>query len=375
LALTGIQGIDDGLYHFSIADHALVLLRKGTYSNRLTFFSTGIFFRSAWKYRERAYRYLLLDTGHLLENLILALNAMGFNVTPSYDFDDRGINRFLGLDDAKEVAFAMCTVSGPLPLYEGTMNEISEMPEQIKNASSVAPQETTYPVIQQIHKAGHKTMLPPKSTFNMIDKIGINPKIWTKIDMHSGRSKDINYVQSVLSRRSRRNFLREPLSLDNFSTLLDCLMAGDSYSANNDAGHDLPVCIGLVISGVQDLAPGFYLLDMNEKSLGLAKPGKMMDKVAVIGLNQMWLQNAGLAFLFITNLQELESAWGARGYRYAMITSGRMGERLYLTATGIGVGACGIGAFYDSEASDLLGLNAGSRLLYFVALGKIKKTL
>jgi SagB-type dehydrogenase family enzyme len=218
-------------------------------------------------------------------------------------------------------------------------------------------------------------VLPQKSTFKMNDKTGINPKIWSKIDTPSARSRDIPYVQSVLSRRSRRNFVREAISRDSFGVLMDCLMAGDSYSTNNVASHGLPVCIGLINATVQDLDPGFYLLDVNKTSLGLVTHGKMMDKIAVISLNQMWIQNAGLAFLFITNLQELESAWGSRGYRYAMMTAGRMGERLYLTATGITLGACGIGAFYDSEASELLGLNAGSRLLYFVAVGKIKKGL
>lgn len=374
LAVSGIQGLDDGLYHFSIANHALVLLRRGTYSALLTFFLTGIFFRSAWKYGERAYRYLLLDTGHLVENLILALNALGLPASLSYDFDDHGLNRFLGLDDAKEVAFAMCSVPGSQSRYIEMINEIKELPEHIKNASSVARQEPTYPIIHQIHNAGHKTVLTQEQMLKMIDKIGINPKNWSKINPPPGRSKDIPYVQSVFSRRSRRNFLREAISRDSFSVLLECLMVGDSHAMNNGASQDFPVCIGLVSASVQGLDPGFYLFDRNTSSLALVTPGKLMDKIAVIGLNQMWLQNAGLAFLFITNLQELESAWGARGYRYTMMTAGRMGERLYLAAAGIGLGACGIGAFYDSEASELLGLNAESRLLYFVAVGKTKRS-
>ena len=37
------------------------------------------------------------------------------------------------------------------------------------------------------------------------------------------------------------------------------------------------------------------------------------------------------------------------------------------------LGCCGIGAFYDDEVSELLGLNEQSRLLYTVAVGPIKK--
>jgi nitroreductase len=56
-----------------------------------------------------------------------------------------------------------------------------------------------------------------------------------------------------------------------------------------------------------------------------------------------------------------------------MMTAGRMGERLYLLSTALGLGCCGIGAFYDQEAADLLGLDEGNHLLYLVAVGVIKR--
>lgn len=57
-----------------------------------------------------------------------------------------------------------------------------------------------------------------------------------------------------------------------------------------------------------------------------------------------------------------------------MMLAGRMGERLYLTATAMGLGCCGIGAFYDVEVTELLGLSDVSRLLYLVAVGPVKRT-
>ena len=78
--------------------------------------------------------------------------------------------------------------------------------------------------------------------------------------------------------------------------------------------------------------------------------------------------------LFFANLEILERCWGSRGYRYAMLTAGRLGERLYVAATAMGIGCCGIGAFYDGEAAVSLGLNDHSRLLYLVALGPVKRT-
>jgi len=91
VAVTDVKGIKDGLYHHTLGLGGLTPLRKGNMTGMLAeallvsegrcaslvFFLTSIFFRSSWKYRERAYRYNLLDTGHLAENLSLALKARG----------------------------------------------------------------------------------------------------------------------------------------------------------------------------------------------------------------------------------------------------------------------------------------------------------
>ena len=95
----GLKDLEDGLYHFSIATHSLVKLREGRFSGAesgfmndgasegafLTFFLTAIFFRSAWKYRTRSYRYHLLDTGHVLENLDLSLKALKLPYEITFD--------------------------------------------------------------------------------------------------------------------------------------------------------------------------------------------------------------------------------------------------------------------------------------------------
>ena len=69
----------------------------------------------------------------------------------------------------------------------------------------------------------------------------------------------------------------------------------------------------------------------------------------------------------------MDDAYGARGYRYAMMDAGILGQRLYLGSTALGLGCCGIGAFYDNEARALLSLNDDSYLLYLVAVGQVKK--
>ena len=100
--------------------------------------------------------------------------------------------------------------------------------------------------------------------------------------------------------------------------------------------------------------------------------GMLTRPLARICLDQAWLTQAALHFVLITNIRKLEERWGPRGYRYALMTAGQLGERLYLTAGALGLGCCGIGAFYDQEAADLLGLNPDSKMVYLLAVGPVK---
>ena len=51
-----------------------------------------------------------------------------------------------------------------------------------------------------------------------------------------------------------------------------------------------------------------------------------------------------------------------------------IGERVYLEAGARGLGACGVGAFYDDETARLLGIDpAREWAAHFVALGRIEQ--
>ena len=60
----------------------------------------------------------------------------------------------------------------------------------------------------------------------------------------------------------------------------------------------------------------------------------------------------------------------ARGYRHAFLEAGLVGERVYLEAGVLGLGACAVGAFYDDEASALVGVDPAQEwVVHFAALG------
>ena len=347
----------------------------------MTFFLTAIFFRSAWKYRARAYRYHLMDTGHVAENLILALKASKLPFNVAYDFDDGEVNRLLGLDDQKEVALAIIDVPGGKGTQEKPRGPVSPLSESVLQASRVSAKETDYPVLRQIHEAGNRlTESPPPPSLSpkmgdgdflakgMIHELGITPKSWTPLETMTPWPEIMDYPDAVFGRRSRRNFVKKPVSKQAMSAMLQsvCLSKGSP--------HGQSVAVGFLVGAAEGLEPGFYLLDPRNASWGMVSPGQFMARSTSVCLDQAWLVNAGVHFLFLANLGVLDNRWGPRAYRYAMITAGRLGQRLYIASEAMGLGCCGIGALYDGEAMDMLGLNQGSRLLYLVAVGSVKKT-
>jgi SagB-type dehydrogenase family enzyme len=372
-ATRGVAGLRDGLYHYAIDTHGLVPLRAGLFgdmcpaSPALAFFLTAIFFRSAWKYRARAYRYHLLDTGHVAENLVLALKALGFSFRVTYDFDDDRVNRLLGLDTAREVALGLVFLPGgqAAPTHDG--QQPGPLPDAICTASRVAAAEVDYPVIRQLHDAGKQRRPGEGRNFEMRDALGVRPVEWRPRAPAASWHAIRDYPDCVFMRRSRRNFVPQALSKEQMQGLLQCLYASDGAPERES------LAAGFLSAGGEETAPGFYLLDMERKAAGMVAHGAFLERMARICLDQAWLDNAGVHFLFLADLALLDRTWGPRGYRYAMMTAGRLGQRLYVAAEAMGLGCCGIGAFYDTEARELLGLQENAQLLYLVAVGAVRK--
>ena len=386
-ALTGVQGLEDGLYHFSVARHGLSLLRSGkvqaAYEGNgpekparipgLTFFLTAIFFRSSWKYRDRAWRYHLLDTGHVLEHLVLALKALALPYQLAADFDDRAVARLLGLDEKLEVPLAVCRVNTEAgsPAFAAD-SSLPPLPSPFQQASRVAEREADYPLPREAYEAGRliKTNSPVSSA--RVLRIEPEPEAWTPLPAFSSPVETMPLDRAVFSRRSRRNYVTTPMSRESWQALWTSLAFFDEKEPGEGRNPHQILAVGCLAGQVEEIPPGLYLLDWVSKSLGLAGAGSFIREMTGICLDQAWLAQSAVHFLFMGNLRQLDEQWGPRGYRYALMTAGRMGERLYLTATALGLGCCGIGALYDQEAADLLQLNPDSRLFYLVAVGPVK---
>jgi SagB-type dehydrogenase family enzyme len=123
-----VEGVDAGLYHYDVQHHQLEQLRTGDLRVEIAraaldqrmaalanvvFVWTAVFPRSMWKYRQRAYRYVYLDAGHIAQNLALAAVALGLGSCQIAALYDEEANELLGVDGVEESTIYMTVVGRP----------------------------------------------------------------------------------------------------------------------------------------------------------------------------------------------------------------------------------------------------------------------
>jgi len=79
----------------------------------VVFVWSAIFNRSKWKYKQRAYRYVYLDAGHIVENLALSATSIGLGSCQIGAFFDDEVNRVIEVDGADESAIYLSVVGHP----------------------------------------------------------------------------------------------------------------------------------------------------------------------------------------------------------------------------------------------------------------------
>lgn len=108
-----------GLYHYYVRGHCLEILggarcfgHKFNYKNyfmqdwisksSVLILVSAIFKRNSIKYGDRGYRYVLIEAGHLGQNIYLLTTALGINCCAIGGFKDDALNKLLDLDGINE---------------------------------------------------------------------------------------------------------------------------------------------------------------------------------------------------------------------------------------------------------------------------------
>lgn len=122
VAVNRVEGLDAGVYHYEVYEHALARLRRGDVAEETAAAAAGqkmcaraacnlvwtaVIPRSGAKYRQRCFRYIYLDAGHIAQNAALAAVGIGLGSCQIAAFFDDMVNALVGADGAMETAVYM----------------------------------------------------------------------------------------------------------------------------------------------------------------------------------------------------------------------------------------------------------------------------
>jgi SagB-type dehydrogenase family enzyme len=124
IAAQRVESLEPALYHFDPLRAALERIRPlaadelaglTPYDELLVpsaavALISGVFWRSRFKYGLRAYRFALLEAGHVAQSFLLAATALGLASCPVGGFYDRRVDAFLGIDGLYEASLYLLPV-------------------------------------------------------------------------------------------------------------------------------------------------------------------------------------------------------------------------------------------------------------------------
>jgi SagB-type dehydrogenase family enzyme len=125
-----VEEIDRGIYHYDIHEHQLEELHLGDFSRQIAmaalgqsmcqtcavvFIWTAVVSRSKWKYKQRAYRYIYLDAGHIAAHLSLAAIYRNLGSCQIGAFFDDEVDGLLDISGTAEHTVYLSVVGHPRP--------------------------------------------------------------------------------------------------------------------------------------------------------------------------------------------------------------------------------------------------------------------
>lgn len=335
------DGFEDGIYHLEVGSSSAVLLKKLNINEGIEeilnlnysvdgfiFFVSSIYFRSSWKYKNRAFRYCLLDAGHLIGTIEASSYLFDKKFEILYDFSKQKLNDFFCFDEKefftcaliigektqnKKVAFAL-----DIPTFDGA-SYIEE------NISFFQKNEIVENAYKDSLEVTDKKAQENSAVFNFQKQ---------------------KFQDTIFKRRSIREFSKQSIKKIEFESIMNVL------NQNIKSDCDEIVDIFYTINRVEGLQIGLY------KNGTLIKNGDFSTKAGYLCLEQDLGQSSAVTFFLATKSQN---------YQEAYQKAGLIGHRLYLASNYLGIGCSGIGAYYDDEVCEFL--QEQTMILYALAIG------
>jgi len=126
VAVHDVADVEPGVWHYDVRGHRLDQVAAGDVriatahaaldqpiaaTAAAVFLWTAVFERTLWKYRQRGFRYMYMEAGHLAQNVALAAVALGLGTCQIAAIYDDEANALVGADGTTESVLYMSTLA------------------------------------------------------------------------------------------------------------------------------------------------------------------------------------------------------------------------------------------------------------------------
>lgn len=389
VAVQGLSKLENGIYNFQVKDHSLIPVWEGNFwtefekycmqheaiaQSNLLIILTAIYQRSAWRYQERAYRRILLDTGHVLGNLAAYAHEEGFTPYPIGGFVDSSLNRLLFLDESAEGVLMVVALPQSRKINFREVRPTSAVPSPFKTAKS---EEDPQALQLQLHRVSSISpqVIKELSTVERLPDFGALESQYTSREGVALPNAPIDWgegvEQTILLRRSTRAFTGEALLKEELASILEYAYLPFSETPLPFFDPSL-IESYLVVQKVVGISEGTYYYAPLKNELRLLHAGNFREQTWRFCLGQELARDAAVLVIHMAHLKKGLEKYGDRAYRYLHLDAGHIGERMNLAAIRLGLGVSGIGGFYDDEVNALFGLSLDKIVVYITTLGRQK---
>jgi SagB-type dehydrogenase family enzyme len=391
----GTEFLPAGLYSYQGQSHSLLLfwesdvwtnLQSACFWNPvlentdIALVTSAIFYRSAWRYEDRAYRRIFLDTGHLLGNIELSASINDYRAHLIGGFNDSQMNELLYLDSEKESVMTVIPLADLLNIQQNLPPSTTALPSA---TTTVYPEIPEGELLSSLQRATiiatdekiEATVTPSnwedKYNFPFCLKVSVTsrPVNWGEdlIDLES----------TMLKRRSTRAYSGASLSLDQLRALLHFTYQPQDYASQNLDPNPDYFALDLLetfiaVSAVTGLEEGCYYYAPKAQELRQIRFKNFRQELHYLCLGQDLGRDAAAVVFHTADLSKAVAKYGDRVYRYLHADAGHLGQRLNLAAIHLGLGVSGIGGFFDDQVNEVLGIPSDEAVIYITTLGRPK---
>jgi SagB-type dehydrogenase family enzyme len=187
---------------------------------------------------------------------------------------------------------------------------------------------------------------------------------------------DMSLHEAIMRRKSLRRFVDVPISVESLSSILWASSGiqrkemGFYFRTAPSAGALYPIETYAIVHRVEEIAQGIYHYNVRHHALEEMKQGDFRAHIAHASLGQLMCAQASIVIVWSAVFDRTKWKYSQRAYRYVYLDAGHMAQNLALAATSLGLGNCHVGALFDDEVNDILGLDGiNESVLYMSVVG------